>query len=96
MVKNQQCLKLRIFELRFLRFFESRLKKRKKSRFFGFSKKNVKTYSRTMVITRNYGIYNRDFTKSIFSQLTYCKVYNAVERSVTPFRPNRFYQRGIA
>ena len=30
------------FGLRFLRFFESRFKKRKKSRFFGFSKKRKK------------------------------------------------------
>jgi len=41
-VKSQQCLKLRIFELRFLRFLKAASKKRKKSRFFGFSKKNVK------------------------------------------------------
>ena len=29
-------------------FFKCHFKKRKKSRFFGFSKKNVKRYSRTM------------------------------------------------
>jgi len=40
-VKSQQCLKLRIFELglRFLRFFESRFKKRKKSRFLNLKKR---------------------------------------------------------
>jgi len=41
-VKSQQSLKLRIFELRFLRFFETASKKRKKSRFLYFQKKNVK------------------------------------------------------
>ena len=43
MVKSQQCLKLRIFELRFFTsFLKAASKKRKKSRFFGFSKKRKK------------------------------------------------------
>ena len=41
MVKSQQCLKLRIFELRFLRFLKDASKKRKKSRFFLDFQKNV-------------------------------------------------------
>jgi len=41
-VKSQQCLKLRIFELRFFTFFlKAASKKRKKSRFLDFQK-NVK------------------------------------------------------
>ena len=49
-MKSQQCLKLRIFELRFLRFFESRFKKRKVT--FLYFQKNVKNvFSNYVVIS---------------------------------------------